>query len=54
MRSTQDAINGIKIYLNNWGILNDKETKVSVGRRKYEESSGALADDTLLFPFVEH
>nr|BAJ93034.1 predicted protein [Hordeum vulgare subsp. vulgare] len=27
MRSTQDAINGIKIYLNNWGILNDKETK---------------------------
>lgn len=31
MRSTQDAINGIKIYLNNWGILNDKETKVSVG-----------------------
>jgi hypothetical protein len=30
MRSTQDAINGIKIYLNNWGILSDKETKVSV------------------------
>ncbi|KAG7571361.1 hypothetical protein FFLO_00713 [Filobasidium floriforme] len=27
MRSTQDAINGIKTYLSEWGVLDDKELK---------------------------
>jgi pyruvate dehydrogenase E1 component alpha subunit len=29
MRSTQDAINGIKTYLSEWGVADEKTLKVS-------------------------